>query len=202
MNVAIVNISMGNVGSVEEAFRFLGAQVSLASTPEGLSKADLLVLAGVGNFKAAATKLRQQGFAEALDAEVRPGGRPILGICLGMQLFATLGMESADTPGFGWIPGRVVRLEGQDCKVPHIGWNSVTPVGKSFFPHGEQSYYFMHGYHFLPDDRSCVVATTPYCGLDLVSAVRRGNVLGVQFHPEKSQGDGLRCLKAVLEEFS
>lgn len=202
MNVAIVNISIGNVGSVEEAFRFLGAEVCLADTPAELAGADLVVLAGVGNFMTASAKLWQSGFRQALQREVGVG-MPILGICLGMQLFADEGLEGERTPGFGWIPGQVVRLSGTDCKVPHIGWNDVRHNNvTSLFPQGPCSFYFLHGYHFLSVDPSHVLATTTYGGQQLVAAVRRENVIGVQFHPEKSQGEGLRFLKAVLEEFA
>lgn len=201
MNVAIVNISIGNVGSVEEAFRFLGAEVRLADIPAELAGAGLVVLAGVGNFMTAAAKLRQSGFRQALQREVG-AGMPILGICLGMQLFADVGQEGEGTPGFGWIPGRVLRLSGTGCKVPHIGWNLSNPTPSNVFPYGPQAYYFMHSYHFLPDDPAHILATTAYGEQQIVSAVRRENVVGVQFHPEKSQGEGLRFLKAVLEEFA
>lgn len=202
MIVSIVNISLSNVGSVEAAFRFLGAEVRLATTPGEMAGADLVVLAGVGNFMTAAAKLRQSGFAQALEREANVGGLPVLGICLGMQLFADVGQEGEETPGFGWIPGRVTRLCGTDCKVPHIGWNISTPSPCSIFTHGPQTYYFMHSYHFIPEEPAHILATTTYGNQQIASAVRRKNFIGVQFHPEKSQGEGLRFLKAVLEEFA
>lgn len=207
MNIGIVNISPGNVGSVASAFRFYGQDVLLMNDPRQIQGCDLVVLAGVGHFQSASRTLRESGFAEALGEAVLTRGKPVLGICLGMHLFADLGSEGGENPGLGWISGRVLRIESPDpsrpLRVPHMGWNTVTPRDETLFRRmRSRSFYFMHSYHFLPDDPAVVSAVTDHGGLELVAAVRRGNIYGVQFHPEKSQGDGLRLLRNLIEELS
>jgi glutamine amidotransferase len=125
-----------------------------------------------------------------------------------MQLFADRGLEEGEREGFGWIPGRVVRIDIPGARVPHIGWSPVEPSeAESGRPDSIFSgvryghFYFMHGYHFLPDDPSATIALTPLGEGRLVSALRRDNLVGVQFHPEKSQGDGLRVLRNIVEGF-
>jgi len=202
VNVGILNISVGNIGSVASAFSFLKANISLVERPDDIKGIDLLVMAGVGHFRSSALRLRDTGFIETLNREVRDGGLPLLGICLGMQLFGTTGVEGGgDVEGLGWIPGRVVPIDKSRCKVPHMGWNSIqyseTPL---FHNLNDQEVYFMHSFHFQVDDPQHVVATVDYGDQTFVSAVRRDNIFGVQFHPEKSQSAGLTVLHNFLEE--
>jgi glutamine amidotransferase len=200
MKIGIVNYSIGNVGSVYSAFKFYNYQVALIDNAKYLSSVDLIVLAGVGNFPTAASRLKTLNLWDVLDELVLVKKKPVLGICLGMQLFASLGYENGEHQGLDWIPGKVIKLEGRRLKVPHIGWNEVMPREESLFKASRYSfYYFMHSYHFVPDDKKVIIATTRYGDLEICSAVKKDNIVGVQFHPEKSQGDGLRFLKNAVE---
>jgi glutamine amidotransferase len=202
MKIGVVNISIGNVGSVLEAFRFLRHDAVAVNDPAMLEGCDLLALAGVGNYSTAMTKLKALGFAAELDRLVK-AGNPLLGICLGMQLFADQGLEDGVTEGFGWLPGTVEKINSTRAKIPHMGWNTVNPVQPELFTGIENStFYFMHSYHFLTANPDDVIATVTYDDTKLVAAVKKDNVYGVQFHPEKSQGDGLRFLKNLLESIA
>lgn len=203
--IGIVNYSLGNVGSVASALSFYGQDIRLIDNASGLEDVDAMVLAGVGNFKTAVDKLNALKLREAIHEQVVEKRKPVLGVCLGMQLFADSSTEGGDIPGFGWIKGKVEQIEGQDLRLPHIGWNDIVPVGSRpelFEGLRGRTFYFMHSYHFRPVDPSVVIATTRYHDVELVSAVKKDNIVGVQFHPEKSQGDGLRFLRNFLESIN
>lgn len=203
--IGIVNYSLGNVGSVASALSFYGQDIRLIDNASGLEDVDAMVLAGVGNFKTAVDKLNALKLREAIHKQVVEKRKPVLGVCLGMQLFADSSTEGGDIPGFGWIKGKVEQIEGQDLRLPHIGWNDIVPVGSRpelFEGLRGRTFYFMHSYHFRPVDPSVVIATTRYHDVELVSAVKKDNIVGVQFHPEKSQGDGLRFLRNFLESIN
>lgn len=201
-SVALVDYGAGNLHSVENALRKVGAEVKVTADPDVLRSADRIVLPGVGSFRACAEGLRAQGGAiEAMAERVRVGGAPFLGICVGMQLLATRGLEHGITPGLDWIAGEVRAIEPIDVsvKVPHMGWNDV-----ALTPHAENDpvietgeAYFLHSYHFHADNGRDVIAMTDHGG-GLVAAVGRENLLGVQFHPEKSQAYGLVLLERFL----
>ena len=202
--VALVDYGAGNLHSVESALRAAGAsQVTVTSDPSVVRAADRIVLPGVGNFAACAQALGSiPNLIEAMEERVHVGGAPFLGICVGMQLLATRGLEHGETPGLGWIAGDVTLIERTDraIKVPHMGWNDVAippngPAGDLLEP-GEA--YFLHSYHFAPEDGHHIAAMTDHGG-GLVAAVARDNVVGVQFHPEKSQKYGLDLLARFLE---
>lgn len=199
--VGVLKYGLGNVGSMINAFAFYGHDAYLVHDETGLVDADVVVLAGVGNFTTAMAKLTEQGWVERLDRHVLRHDKPVLGVCLGMQLMATRSEEGGGAPGLDWISGEVVALAPQPgYRVPHMGWNVATPVDPALFAGIHQtSFYFMHGYHFQTADSRHVLATTDYGAQTIVSAVRRENIVGVQFHPEKSQGDGLRFLRNFLE---
>jgi glutamine amidotransferase len=200
MIIGVVNNGMSNVGSVMSAFQFYRHQTELIDGPEGLKSPDLLVLAGVGSFNMAVSRLKGAGLWDALQEEVLVRRKPILGICLGMQLFASVGFENGENNGFGWIPGKVVRIEDPAVRVPHMGWDEVTPRTPGLFNRVKaNSFYYMHSYHLVPDDESVIAATTSYGTHEIVAAVIKDNIVGAQFHPEKSQGDGMRFLQNVLE---
>jgi len=200
MKIGIVNYSLGNVGSVYSAFGFYGYDVFLVNRPEELEKYDVIVLAGVGNFNTAVSKLKQYQFWDRLNYEVTVKKKPVLGICLGMQLFADISYEGGENKGFGWISGRVVKIEDHSTKVPHIGWDEIKPLDDKLFKGMQNnSFYYMHSYHFVPEDKGVTKAVTRYGDLEIVAAIRKDNIVGVQFHPEKSQGDGLRLLRNFLE---
>ncbi len=202
--LALIDYGAGNLHSVENALKAAGATgVSVTSNPDVVRAADRIVLPGVGSFKACAEGLRAiPGLLAAMEERVLVGGAPFLGICVGMQLLATRGVEHGVTPGLDWIAGEVHKIERTDpaIKIPHMGWNDVAlpahaPAGDLIEP-GEA--YFLHSYHFAPEDGRVVAAMTDHGG-GLVAAVARDNIVGVQFHPEKSQGYGLELLGRFLD---
>ncbi len=212
MKVAIVDYGSGNLRSAQKAFQRaasdhgLDADVFLASRAQDVRAADRVVLPGVGAFADCRRGLRDiPGMWEALDETARGGTKPLLGICVGMQLMATTGLEHGQWPGFGWIAGQVRAITPDDpeLKIPHMGWNTLEPArshpvfdGLDLGPEGLHA-YFVHSYHFVPDDEANVLARTGYGG-PLIAAVARGNLLGFQFHPEKSQTLGLALIANFL----
>jgi glutamine amidotransferase len=204
MTLALIDYGAGNLHSVANALRAAGAEdVAITANPDVVRAADRIVLPGVGSFKACAEGLWGiAGMVEAMAERVHVGGAPFLGICVGMQLLATRGLEHGVTPGLDWIAGEVRLIERTDpaIKIPHMGWNDVN-VGRKdpaqgLIDPGEA--YFLHSYHFAPDDGASVAAMTDHGG-GLVAAVAKDNVVGVQFHPEKSQAYGLAMLARFLE---
>ncbi len=200
---ALVDYGAGNLHSVENALRKVGAKVRVTADPDVLRAADRIVLPGVGSFRACAEGLSaEQGAVEAMRERVFVGGAPFLGICVGMQLLAARGLEHGETPGLGWIDGTVRLIEPDDAsvKVPHMGWNDVAAMpharGHGVVEGGEA--YFLHSYHFKVRHHEDVLAMTDHGG-GLVAAVGRDNLVGVQFHPEKSQAYGLALLERFLE---
>jgi len=199
--IGIVDYGMGNLMSVYHAFEMVGADVNICARPEDLIHAEHLVLPGVGAFRDCMINLQEKGFIEALEDAVVHHGKPILGICLGMQAMASRSFEGGDYPGLGWFDGDVVRLRPNDplLRVPQIGWNEVhyrkdSPLFKGLPI--SPDFYFVHSYYLKCDDENHVEATCDYGG-DVTAAVRRDNIFATQFHPEKSQDYGLR----VLENF-
>ena len=202
--IALIDYGAGNLHSVHNALMAAGAEhVTVTADPELVRGAQRIVLPGVGAFAACQAGLWGiPGMVEALEKRVIEDAVPFLGICVGMQLLATRGLEFGETPGLGWIPGDVKLIERTDpeIKVPHMGWNDVMPAphhdGAELIWPGEA--YFLHSYHFQPDDGHHVAAMTDHGG-GLVAAVARDNIIGVQFHPEKSQKYGLEFLERFLE---
>jgi glutamine amidotransferase len=208
MLTVLVDYEAGNLHSAEKAFQRMAAEagageVLVSARPEDVTRADRLVLPGDGAFPACKRELlAKAGLVEALAEAVERKGRPFLGICVGMQLLATLGREYEDTEGLGWIPGEVVRIEPTDpaLKVPHMGWNDLVLdaahpvlVGLATGDHA----YFVHSYQFRITDPAHRLAHVDYGG-DVTAIVGRGNVIGTQFHPEKSQAVGLRLIANFL----
>ena len=201
--VALVDYGAGNLHSVENALVRVGAEVTVTADPDVLRAADRIVLPGVGSFGACAAGLRaEKGVIEAMRERVFVGGAPFLGICVGMQLLATRGLEHGETPGLDWIEGEVRLIEPTDTtvKVPHMGWNDValTPHARDHDLLDTGEAYFLHSYHFDARSGQDVLAMTDHGG-GLVAAIGRDNILGVQFHPEKSQSYGLGILERFLE---
>ncbi len=202
--IALIDVGSGNLHSVHNALMAAGAErVTVTSDAEIVRGARRIVLPGVGSFRACAEGLRAiPGMVEALEERVLEGGVPFLGVCVGMQLLATEGHEHGVTPGLGWIPGAVRLIERTDpaIKIPHMGWNDVQPTahadGAELIVPGEA--YFLHSYHFQPDEGRNIAAMTDHGG-GLVAAVARDNIVGVQFHPEKSQAYGLSLLARFLD---
>ncbi|MBC2670757.1 imidazole glycerol phosphate synthase subunit HisH [Novosphingobium piscinae] len=202
--LALIDYGAGNLHSVANALRAAGAGgVAVTADPAVVRAADRIVLPGVGSFRACAEGLRAiPGLVAALEERVRVGGAPFLGICVGMQLLASRGVEHGVTAGLDWIAGEVRLIEPTDpaIKVPHMGWNDVAlaphPGDGGLIEPGEA--YFLHSYQFLPADSAAIAAMTDHGG-GIVAAVARDNVVGVQFHPEKSQAYGLALLERFLE---
>lgn len=202
--VALIDYGAGNLHSVHNALKAAGARdVAVTDDPDVVARAERIVLPGVGAFGACARGLRSvDGMVKALDQRVRRDGVPFLGICVGMQLLATRGLEFEEVSGLGWIPGEVRRIEPADAaiKVPHMGWNAVAPMnhvgGAELIEPGEA--YFLHSYAFHAEHGRDIAAMTDHGG-GIVAAVAQENILGVQFHPEKSQRYGLALLERFLQ---
>ncbi len=210
MRVGVIDYGVGNLGSVMSALEQLRVVPTLITRPTELGSMDRIILPGVGNFSDCASLLEKGGWQVALDGEVRDAGKPLLGICVGMQLLASSSMEGGSTDaeeknlGLGLIPGKVESLRSLGCvlRVPHVGWNSVSPLTSQDglfkgIPH-DTDFYFVHSFTFVPELEEDVLARTEY-GIPVVAAVRRGNVWGTQFHPEKSSRAGLRLLRNFIE---
>lgn len=200
MEIGLIDYGMGNLGSVRNAIEALGGQVRVVNEGAGLADLGAFILPGVGAFGEGMRGLRERGFIEALDRQVRQAGKPLLGICLGLQLLAGRGFELGEHEGMGWIAGDVRRLAvPETLRVPHIGWNNVSGSGelwKGIPP--ETSFYFVHSYHLVPANAGAVSGTTEY-GERFVSMIEQGNVMAVQFHPEKSHKHGLALLKNFIQ---
>jgi glutamine amidotransferase len=212
MHVAIIDYGSGNLHSATKAFERAaresdaGLAVRLTADPEVVRGADRVVLPGVGAFADCRSGLLAvDGMMDALDEAVRSKGRPFLGICVGMQLMATRGLEHGEWPGFGWIGGEVRAIEPDDpaLKIPHMGWNTLEVInphplleGIATGPEGWHA-YFVHSYHLVATNRNDVVAETDYGG-PVTAMVARDNFAGTQFHPEKSQKLGLALIANFL----
>lgn len=195
--IGIVSYGMGNIMSVQNAFAALGAKVFVAEKPAQLGEATHIALPGVGAFGTGIQNLRDTGFADALEKEILGKGKPFIGICLGMQLLATTGLEQGHHAGLNWVPGVVVRLPQGHLRVPLVGWCDVKvvhPAGLFDGCSSEPVFYFVHSYHFIPDSEEVVTSTCEY-GIDFVSSIQKNNIFGTQFHPEKSHKAGLTLLK-------
>ena len=193
---------MGNVGSIRNMLKRLGARASVPSSPAEIENAARLILPGVGAFDTGMQHLEESGFLQALHEHALVRGTPILGICLGMQLLMR-GSEEGVRPGLGWIPGAVVRLPedpAAQLKVPHMGWNSIVPRRSDTVLQGLDGarFYFVHSYYVVCDREDDVLAWTQH-GVRFASVLQRGTIVGTQFHPEKSHTYGMRLLKNFLE---
>lgn len=201
--LAILDYGVGNLRSLRNALDYIGVEdVELVSDPKQVAEASHVILPGVGAFGKAMENLRSIGFVEPVKAHVA-AGKPLLGVCLGMQLLASVSLEFGEHDGFGFVPGRVLPFDTNSdaFPVPHVGWNNITfenrghPALKMVKKHVD--YYFVHSFHFVADAVEDVIASSDY-GRTFSSIVGRDNVIGCQFHPEKSQAGGL----AILEGFA
>jgi glutamine amidotransferase len=205
-NVALIDYGSGNLRSAEKALVRAadgGAQIHVTFDPDLVARADRIVLPGVGAFAACMAALsKREGLIEAMSEAVKTRAAPFLGVCVGMQLLASRGLEFGETPGLGWIAGDVRKVVTDDpaAKVPHMGWNSLTDVSgpPPIAGIGEAPMYFTHSFAFYPSDPADVAAYVDHGG-KFPAAVAKGNVAGVQFHPEKSQSAGLALLARFLE---
>lgn len=200
--IAIVDYGVGNLFSLESSFAAIGADVTVTSDPEVIKSADRIILPGVGAFGDAAEKLRNSGLCEVIKSEIA-AGKPLMGICLGMQLLFERSFEYGSHEGLGLIKGSIKPLAevvDKDLKIPHIGWNALkihrdSPIFK-YIKNGD-CVYFVHSY-YATDCEESLIADTEY-SVPVTAAVQNGNIFGCQFHPEKSGEVGLSILKAFAE---
>lgn len=202
MGTVIIDYGMGNLLSVQRAFEKCGEDAIIIDNPIELRDADHIVLPGVGAFPDAMDNLRKGGWIEELNRAVLEKETPILGICLGMQLLAEKGYEVKECQGLGYIPGDIVLLESTEAqeRIPHVGWNEIEKHGDGTLFDGVTdgtNYYFVHSYHFKVKNEENIATVTPYCG-GFVSSVQKDNIVGTQFHPEKSQKAGFKVIKNFL----
>ncbi|MEI6713049.1 MAG: imidazole glycerol phosphate synthase subunit HisH [Verrucomicrobiota bacterium] len=198
--VTIVDYGMGNLGSVSNAFRYIGCASRIAADPEIVVKAECILLPGVGSFRRAMSSLRQTGLDLAILEAVRVKGTRILGICLGMQLLGTYGFEDGETPGLGLVDAQVDAFTCEEVgvrKIPHVGFDQVEIVSGSHLMAGlgtDADFYFVHSYRMLPTGLQGNISCCSY-GTPFVAAIEYGNINATQFHPEKSQANGLVLLR-------
>lgn len=197
MTIAIVDYQMGNLRSVQKGLEHVGAQAIVSSDPDRIAGCDQVILPGVGAFGDALGELKSRGLVEVI-AESIQAGKPFLGICLGLQLLFEVGYEGGEQTGLGLLPGTVERFPVNDLKVPHMGWNQVSidlpdcPLLQGIAP--EAYFYFVHSYYVAPADPALSWLSCDY-GLKFCAAVWRDNLFATQFHPEKSQQNGLKLLQ-------
>jgi glutamine amidotransferase len=202
--IVIIDYGMGNLGSILNMLKKVGAQAKVSADVEEIEKADKLILPGVGAFDSGMQRLAELGLIDVLNEKVLRRKTPTLGVCLGMQLLMKRSAEGA-LPGLGWIDGETIRFQFDPrqtrLKIPHMGWNTAAVqrdgvLFKQMEPGAR--FYFVHSFHVVCHDPQDVVALTHY-GYDFASAVQRGNVMGVQFHPEKSHKFGMKIYKNFVE---
>lgn len=197
--VSIVDLGLGNVTSVSRALSHIGISNCVTSSNQDIVDSDLIIFPGVGNFFEASKRLFESNIAACLHEEVLNKKKPILGICLGMQLLADSGEEGGQSKGLGFISGQIKKIdvEGKGLRLPHIGWNDVAKNNFRLFENIEDEtpcFYFVHSYAMNVEDAAVKFTSCDY-GTKVTAAVSKGNILGTQFHPEKSQSNGLTVLK-------
>ncbi|WP_420722582.1 imidazole glycerol phosphate synthase subunit HisH [Hwanghaeella sp. LZ110] len=198
--ITIVDYGRGNIFSISHALKHLDEPHQISSDPQVIASADSIILPGVGAFADAMSKLDSQGLPEALHEAVKKGA-PLLGICLGMQLLATDSDEFGMHAGLDIIPGHVRRLPaGDETRIPNVGWRQMMPTDTAGDMPVDRMMYFVHSYGFEADMPKDVAATVMVNGVEIAVAVRRDNVVGCQFHPEKSGPDGLRLMAWFLKQ--
>jgi glutamine amidotransferase len=206
MNITIVDYNSGNISSVINSFQEVArdkVNIEVTSDLNKIKTSDKVVLPGQGSFKSCVEALKNiNGLVDALNQFVINDKKPILGICVGLQMFADIGYEEIETRGLGWIPGKVSKIDNQNgkYKLPHIGWNQIDILKKSkIFKNIENNshMYFVHSYEFIPEDKIVILATTNYSS-KIVCAVEKENIIGTQFHPEKSDKLGLQIIKSFI----
>lgn len=195
--IAILDYGIGNLKSIHNMFRKIGVDAVITSNTHEIQNADKYLLPGVGSFDYGMVRLKNAPFFDVLEKEVLEVKKPVLGICLGMQLL-TQRSEEGKERGLGWIDAQTIRFDLDDKRlaIPHMGWNKVMPKEeKALFKHLQESrFYFVHSYHVTCNDEANITATTSY-GCDFTCSVSKGNIYGVQFHPEKSHKFGMQLLE-------
>jgi len=201
INVCVLEYGSGNVGSISNLLKYMNIQFTISSNEKCIIDATHLILPGVGAFGAVMDKISSNLPISVLEKEVLFNKKPFLGICVGMQVLADYGLEFNKNKGLGWISGSVEMINSGDNPLPHIGWNDIEIIQASNLVNGldeVNDFYFVNSYCFNPDDDKSVIATTTY-NEKFASIIGKNNILGVQFHPEKSQSAGQRLIKNFLE---
>jgi glutamine amidotransferase len=202
MKIGLIDHGVSNVDSIFRALELCGAQVVRVSNPSQIHDVDKIVLPGVGAFDVAMNSLSNLGLVDSIKEAVLIRDKPILGICLGMQLLTSGSEEGISTPGFGFIPGVASKITpGDGERVPHVGWNELKIVRPSNLLNSDmdgKDFYFVHSYCVHVDDKAHLIATTPFGGA-IESVIGTGHIYGTQFHPEKSQKFGLKILEQFIE---
>ena len=206
MNVTIVDYNSGNISSVINSFKEVAkdrVNIEVTSDLNKIKSSDKVVLPGQGSFKSCVDALNSiNGLVETLNEFAITNKKPLLGICVGLQMFADLGYEETETKGLGWISGKVLKIDNKNnkFKLPHIGWNEISIIKESkiFKDIENKSHmYFVHSYEFIPEDKSVISATTEYSS-NIVCSVEKENIFGTQFHPEKSDKIGLQIIRNFI----
>ncbi|WP_440690886.1 imidazole glycerol phosphate synthase subunit HisH [Candidatus Pelagibacter sp. HIMB1782] len=207
MNVTIVDYNSGNISSVINSFKEVAknkVNIEVTSDLKKIKFSDKVVLPGQGSFKSCVDALNNiNGLVDTLNEFAINNKKPLLGICVGLQMFADIGYEEIETKGLGWISGKVSKIDNQNgkLKLPHIGWNEINILKHSrIFKNikNNSHMYFVHSYEFIPDDKSVISATTDY-STKIVCSVEKENIFGTQFHPEKSDAEGLKVIQNFLK---
>ena len=207
MNVTIVDYNSGNISSVINSFKEVAkvkVNIEVTSDLKKIKSSDKVVLPGQGSFKSCIDALNNiKGLVDALNDFVISDKKPLLGICVGLQMFADIGYEETETKGLGWISGKVSKIDNQNdkFKLPHIGWNQLNIVKNSKIFKGIENnshMYFVHSYEFVPADKNVITATTDYSS-NIVCSVEKENIYGTQFHPEKSDKMGLQIIENFIK---
>jgi imidazole glycerol phosphate synthase, glutamine amidotransferase subunit len=206
MNVTIVDYNSGNIRSVINSFKEVAkdkVNIKVTSDLNDIKSSDKVVLPGQGSFKSCVEALNKiNGLVDNLNEFTISNKKPLLGICVGLQMFADVGYEETETKGLGWISGKVSKIDNQNgkYKLPHIGWNQINIVKHSKIFKGIENnshMYFVHSYEFVPQDKNVISATTDYSS-NIVCSIEKENIFGTQFHPEKSDKMGLRILENFI----
>ena len=206
MNVTIVDYQSGNISSVINSFKQVAkdkVKIEITSDLNKIKSSDKLILPGQGSFKSCLDSLNSiNGLHDVLKEFATINKKPLLGICVGLQMFGDVGYEDSETKGLGWLPGKVTKIDNQNgkFKLPHIGWNEIEIVKESkiFKDIENKSHmYFVHSYEFVPEDKSVISATTDYSS-KIVCSIEKDNLFGTQFHPEKSNKAGLKIIENFL----
>ena len=197
-NILIVDYGMGNITSVKKAIKYLGHKPTVSSDFSVKDNFDFIVLPGVGSFENAMKNLKKNELDNIIREQVIVKETPILGICLGMHLFAEMGTEPKPVKGLGLIKGIVTEMDLSNEFLPHIGWNDIQCKNNNFKEFDKKDFYFVHKYSFQPENLSDIIMTVEVQKKEFIASVRNKNIFGTQFHPEKSQKDGLNLLKYIF----
>jgi len=202
MQAIIVDYGMGNVASVKKALDIIGIDNVISNDIDDFDNSQFVFLPGVGSFRQGMENLNKLGLVTILNDQIKNRKKPFFGICLGMQLIAQIGTEFGETSGLGWINGKISQIVEKDLRVPHLGWNNISSNENSLVNEfHNRDFYFIHSYHFEVSNKNNIAAYVNY-GQDYVAAVNQENIFATQFHPEKSQDEGIKLIKKFIDFYA